>query len=535
VFTFNNGTLKMNETDVGGYRDDPVTSDSIFRIMSVSKNVALSSAFAVSNLQNQTGHLRLGLDTPLRMVLPEFSLPERDWNDGGSEITLGMLASHTAGVPREVYSTGFNMILSTSKGDGPTIGAEWASVTAQEVVSRIATTKLMFAPGKRAAYSNAGAALVGVAAAAYYNNMSNTSLSWSEMTTKQVLKPLNMTHSFFGHIPQPLKPFIAIPGGNDNWADLLVGEGYNPTAGMWSSANDLSRYLHALWLSPSPSLITKYQRRRSLKPAANLPDGVQQAAPGWEVYRLTLNTSANTSIDSAKTYSVYGKSGDGGGYHSWIDLIPNLGYGIVVLTQQSSTIEGYASLNPQNIRDIAHEILAPAFAKALAARAAARFAGTYALGQQDTGLYADVVNTTATTTGGHRANTTTTTTTYARLEVKDQILYVRELVVNGTSALEALDRLGWSGNKGGPRLWSTEQGAMLVPSEGAAEHAEFGAGSQVFRAMFPGLSSCDWFDYDGLTDSRGWPLEKVVLVEEPDGGGTVELRYPPFDVVVRRG
>jgi hypothetical protein len=40
VITFNNGTLKMNETDVGGYRDDPVTSDSIFRIMSVSKNVA---------------------------------------------------------------------------------------------------------------------------------------------------------------------------------------------------------------------------------------------------------------------------------------------------------------------------------------------------------------------------------------------------------------------------------------------------------------------------------------------------------------
>jgi CubicO group peptidase (beta-lactamase class C family) len=413
------------------------------------------------------------------MVLPEFSLPERDWNDGGSEITLGMLASHTAGVPREVYSTGFNMILSTSKGDGPTIGAEWASETAQEVVSRIATTKLMFAPGKRAAYSNAGAALVGVAAAAYYNNMSNTSLSWSEMTTKQVLKPLNMTHSFFGHIPQPLEPFIAIPGGGDNWADLLVGEGYNPTAGMWSSANDLSKYLHALWLSPSPSLVTKYQRRRSLKPAANLPDGVQQ----------------------------------------------------------SSTIEGYASLNPQNIRDIAHEILAPAFAKALAARAAARFAGTYALGQQDTGLYADVVNTTTTTTttttGGRRANTTATTT-YARLEVKDQILYMRELVVNGTSALEALDRLSWSGNKGGPRLWSTEQGAMLVPSEGAAEHAEFGTGSQVFRAMFPGLSSCDWFDYDGLTDSRGWPLEKVVLVERPDDG-TVELRYPPFDVVVRRG
>jgi CubicO group peptidase (beta-lactamase class C family) len=228
----------MNETDAEGYRDDSITSDSIFRIMSVYKNLAMSSALVVSNLQTQTGHLRLGLDTPLRMVLPEFRLPERDWNDGGSEITLGMLASHTSGVPREIYSTGFNMILSTSKGDNPTIGAESASVTAQEMVSRMATTKLMFAPGQRAAYSNVGPALIGVAAAAYYNNISNTSLSWGEITTKQVLKPLDMTHSFLGHIPQPLEPFIAISGGGDTWADLLVGEGYNPAAGIWSSTND---------------------------------------------------------------------------------------------------------------------------------------------------------------------------------------------------------------------------------------------------------------------------------------------------------
>jgi hypothetical protein len=25
---------------------------------------------------------------------------------------------------------------------------------------------------------------------------------------------------------------VTVPGG-DNWADLVVGEGYNPAAGMW--------------------------------------------------------------------------------------------------------------------------------------------------------------------------------------------------------------------------------------------------------------------------------------------------------------
>jgi CubicO group peptidase (beta-lactamase class C family) len=507
----------MNETDIGNDSENPITSDSVFRIMSVSKNFAMSSALVVSNLPKHPRHPILSLDTSLRSVLSEFTLSERDWNDGGSEITLGMLASHTSGIPRESYSTNFNMILSTGKADLLTIGAAWASSTPEEVITGLATTSLMFAPGQRAAYSNVGTSLLASAVAAYYNNITNTSLLWSQITTNQILSPLNMTHSFFGQVPQDLEPFVSIPGG-ENWADLLISEGYNPAAGMWSSANDLAKYLYALWLSPSPDLITKYQRRRSLKPVATLPDGRQQTGPGWEIDLLTLNTSTNASVGSTKTYSIFGKSGDGGGWHSWIDTIPNLGYGIVVLTQEAS-VEGYTSLSPTGIRDIVHEILAPAFAEALAARSAERFAGTYTAGH-DTGLLTDVVSTAS----------TTNSSTYATLEIQDQILYLRSLIVNGTSALEAIDRLSWIGDTG-PRLLSTEQGAMLEPAEGAAENAEFGEGAQVWRLTFPGLQTCDWFDYDGYQDSRGWPLTKVVLVEKE---GNVELRYPPFDIVVSR-
>jgi hypothetical protein len=45
------------------------------------------------------------------------------------------------------------------------------------------------------------------------------------------------------------------------------------------------------------------------------------------------------------------------------------------------------------------------------------------------------------------------------------------------------------------------------------------------------LKTCDWFDYDGYKDTRGWPLSKVVLIEKE---GSVELRYPPFDILVSR-
>jgi CubicO group peptidase (beta-lactamase class C family) len=516
VYTFSNGTRKMNESGLYSTSENTMTSDSIFRIMSVSKNIAMTSVLVLSNSLNQSQSSGLTLDTPVRLLLPEFTLPEQDWKDGGSEITLGMLASHTSGISRESYSTGFNMILSTGKADAITIGAAWSSATAQDVIRAIGKDRLMFAPGQRAAYSNAGISILASAVAAHYNNVSSADLSWSQLATQQLLQPLNMTHSFFGPVPQDLNPYIGVPGG-ENWANLLIGEGYNPAAGMWSSANDLVKYLHSIWLTPFPKLITRYQRRRALKPVATLPDGKQQVGPGWEIQLLHLNSSTNASLDSAKTYSIFGKSGDGGGWHSWIDVIPNLGYGIVVLSQQSG-VEGFTSISPTAIRDIAHGIFAPAFAEALAARAVERFAGTYTSGE-DTGLLTDTV----------RSNTTNTST-YARLEVQDHILYLRELVVNGSSALEAVDRLSWV-NDTGPRYFSTSQGAVLEPAEGAAENAEFGEGAQVWRFIFPGLETCDWFDFDGYKDTRGWPLDKVVLIEK---NGQVELKYPPFDVAVSR-
>jgi CubicO group peptidase (beta-lactamase class C family) len=151
---FNNGTLKMNETGLYPAEDNIVTSDSIFRIMSVSKNIAMCSALVIENQLRKGSmdqHSVLTIDTPVRLLLPTFALPKEDWDDGGSEITLRMLAGHTAGIPRESYSTGFNMILGTGKADLPTIGAAWAGESAQDVIDGIAMKNLMFAPGQKAA------------------------------------------------------------------------------------------------------------------------------------------------------------------------------------------------------------------------------------------------------------------------------------------------------------------------------------------------------------------------------------------------
>lgn len=149
--------LKFNETEhyVNGEEGNIVSSDSIFRVMSVSKNIAMLSALVVSNSPlttiSPTKSQSLTLDTPLRHLLPTFRLPPRDWESGGNQITLRMLASHMAGIPRESYSTGFNMVLASGKADAVTIGAAWAGASAEEVIEGVGKQRLMFAPGERAA------------------------------------------------------------------------------------------------------------------------------------------------------------------------------------------------------------------------------------------------------------------------------------------------------------------------------------------------------------------------------------------------
>ncbi|KAL0264772.1 hypothetical protein SLS55_000724 [Diplodia seriata] len=380
----------MNETSANdSIVAAQVDSDSIFRVASISKNIAALSTLVVENESKTHGAFPvLSPGSPVRQALPEFGLPEKDWQNGGSDITLSMLATHSSGIPREGYLTDFNMVVGVAKADAETI----------------------------------------------------------EYATYNILERLNMTHTFFGAIPDALVPSIGVPGG-PNWVDLVIGPGYDPAGGMW------------------PRLI--------------LPDGKQQVGYGWEIA---------TTDHRTKSYNIYGKSGDAGGFHSWLDVVPNLGYGIVVLSQESQPAgSGYTRVSPTTVRDNVHAILLPAFVEALASRLERRYAGRYARAR-DGGAIADEVA---------KANGSAAAGSFARLEVENGALFVRELSVNGTSAWEGLDRLGWTAESQA-RFFSTASGVSLHPAEGAGEGAEFSdvGMPQVWRVI-PDSETCDWYDFDG--------------------------------------
>ncbi|KAF2089596.1 beta-lactamase/transpeptidase-like protein, partial [Saccharata proteae CBS 121410] len=479
-----------------------VDSDSIFRIASLSKNVVLTSALTVANQSRSQSFLpRLTLDTLLRDVLPSFGLPKDDWEYGGSEITLSMLASESSGLPREGYQTDFNIVTDFSRASSVVIGNDWADASPDDVVENIKRRGLIFAPSQRPSYSNAGFSLLGFAVANYRNQLRDTNLTWSDVATDDILQPLNMTNSFFGSIPDALVPYISVPG-TDNWVDLFIGPGYDPAGGMWSSANDLVKYIHDLWLKPEPELITAVQRRTVLQPRLWLSDGEQEVGPAWEITIVKPETSVflpSPETDDPR-YKIFGKSGDGGGSHSYIDIVPDLGYGIAVVSSEGAPPSAnYTHIQPLSVALAAHDLLIPAFRAAYSSMLGAEYAGNYTLAGANS----------------------TTAANHALVELDGNILYLRNLVYNNVSALLRLDQTGWTDTDHAV-FFSTPQGTGLIPSP-------IGDG-QSFRMMIES-TLCDYFDFDGYTDQNGWGLDRVKFVEGPDG---MELHYPPLNAVLVR-
>ena len=114
----------------------PASADTLYRVGSVSK---LFTDLAVMQLVEQG---RLDLDAPVARVLPEFA-PK---NPFGVPITLRQLMSHRAGLVRE-----------------PPVGHYFdpTSPPLIDVVKSLTGTTLLFEPGTRTKYSNAGLAVVG--------------------------------------------------------------------------------------------------------------------------------------------------------------------------------------------------------------------------------------------------------------------------------------------------------------------------------------------------------------------------------------
>ena len=142
------------------------TSETVYRVGSVSK---LFTDIAIMQLVERG---EIELDTPIKSLLPGFSLA----NNFDHPITLRMLMSHRSGILRE-----------------PRVGNYFDAHNDNlaETVKSINGSELIYEPGSKTKYSNAGIAIAGYV----LEYLSNT--PYTEYMQQHILEPIGMINSAF--------------------------------------------------------------------------------------------------------------------------------------------------------------------------------------------------------------------------------------------------------------------------------------------------------------------------------------------------
>jgi CubicO group peptidase (beta-lactamase class C family)/D-alanyl-D-alanine dipeptidase len=197
----------------------PATADTVCRVGSLSK---LFTCLAVLKLVEQG---KLDLDAPVTQYLPELR-PEDPFN--GPPITLRHLMAHRAGLGREPPVGNY------FEPDAPTLA---------DTVASLNQTRLVHETGTRLKYSNAGLAVVG----AVVEKVSGRPFAAAVRDT--VIKPLGLTRTDF----EPSVPADQRAAGlmttlhGREFAAPTFELGMAPAAGLYSTANDLSKVVSMLF------------------------------------------------------------------------------------------------------------------------------------------------------------------------------------------------------------------------------------------------------------------------------------------------
>jgi serine beta-lactamase-like protein LACTB len=197
----------------------PATPDTVYRVGSVSK---LFTDLAVMQCVERG---QLDLDAPVTRYLPGF----RPRNPSGKPITLRHLMTHRSGLVRE------SPVGNYFDPEGPSL---------EQTVGSLNSTELVYAPGARTKYSNAGIAVVGLVL------QKTQKQAFAPYLKKTLLAPLAMKSSSFEPEPavvEKLAKAVMWTYHGREFPAPTFELGVAPAGCMYSTVLDLSRFLSALF------------------------------------------------------------------------------------------------------------------------------------------------------------------------------------------------------------------------------------------------------------------------------------------------
>ncbi|KAI9687086.1 MAG: hypothetical protein M1822_002496 [Bathelium mastoideum] len=310
----------------GSFGTKNVDGDSIFRIGSVTK------LFTVYALLAEVGDLYW--DQPVTQFLPELDQQSQEsqtdpinflrWND----VTLGALASHLAGVTRDLESDGgisaglssslllqFGLPL-LSQSEMPSCFENTTSLCDRsQFLAALSTRQPVYAPNTTPIYSNTGFQILA------YALESIAGRPLSEILQERIFSPLSLSSTFTTAPANDSQGVIPGDPGSSGWNfGLSMANGYN---GIYTSASDLATVgksiLNSTLLSPN---IT----RAWLKPVTHTSSMTLNIGRPWEIARQTLDAPYEHVTD------LYTKSGVSIMYQSRIALLPDYNVGWVTMS-----------------------------------------------------------------------------------------------------------------------------------------------------------------------------------------------------------
>lgn len=259
----------------------------------------------------------IGWDTPVVEVLPEFAVADPQLT---ASITLRNLVCACTGVPRRDFELFFNA----------------NALSAEAVVSSLATFEFFTDFGEAFQYSNQLVATAGYAAAAAAGTpYGQLYAGYSDLLQKRVLTPIGMTNTTLSFDAVRQRDQYAMPhqlgfGATYGPLPLTFEEILNPVApagAHWSTLEDMTRYLLtelAVGVAPDGTrIVSEANLRETWKPqvpvSANADYGL-----GWFVSKY-------------QGLNLIEHGGNTLGFTSSFGFFPDLNLGIVVLTNGQVT------------------------------------------------------------------------------------------------------------------------------------------------------------------------------------------------------
>ena len=318
-----------------GFRDAerkvPATANTVYRVGSISK---LFTDIAIMQLVEQD---KLSLNAPITEYLPEFS-PKNPYDVA---ITLGQLMSHRSGLVRE---SPVGHYFDPSE---PSLRATVASLN---------QTSLVYQPGTKTKYSNAGIAAVGYVLEKQFD------VAFSKRIEESVLKPLRMKSTSFEMTPQVRRELATAwmwtyDGRRFEAPEFLLGTA--PAGNLYSSVLDLSKFLSAIFndgqgqdgpiLKPETlQLMTSPQKTESGKPQRfgigfhiSKLDGHKKIGHGGAVYGFSTQLEA---LPERKLGVVAVASLDGS--NGVVGRIADYALRLLLAKQKGKPLPGFESTGP---------------------------------------------------------------------------------------------------------------------------------------------------------------------------------------------